>query len=192
MKMKRIYNTYKVELFPKSNQYEYLYGACDATRFVFNWALGNSILHYNNTGEHIGVYELSKRLTCLKKLKQYSWLNQYSDSILRNALWDFWDALVDVEMKSIRESTSFPQFKSKKSEKSFTDRIVELTKSQIKFPKLGWVRLKQHGIIPIENTKIIKAVVSRNHSDGEWYVTVTTQENIVEPEKLTGELETQI
>jgi len=177
--MKEIIKSYKTELNPNKKQREYLTGACGAARFVYNWGLDQAIKHYEETKKYIGICELSRRLTQLKKEEKYSWLSSYSDVTFRNALWNLDGAFkryFDSQKKD--KNVGYPKFKSKKHEGSFTEVYIKVTPTHIKLPKIGWIRLKQYGYLPTENVKICEATVSEKC--GRWFVSVQVRENIPE------------
>lgn len=80
----------------------------------------------------------------------------------------------------------FPHFKSKsKGIGSFRlTGTIKVEDHRIQLPRLGWIRLKEHGYIP-NDRHILSATVSEQA--GRWFVSVLVNES-VEPQKTTGEV----
>jgi len=171
----------KVRLKPNNKQKTKLFESAGVTRFVYNWALNKQQENYKNGEKFISDGKLRKEFTKLKKTEEYSWLNNYSNNIAKQAIKDACDAYI----KFFRGESSFPRFKSKKKSKlSFyvdTNKI-QFTKTYVKLEKLttnrkknkqrlNWIRLYERERIPYgEGVKYINPRVS---FDGlNWWVSV--------------------
>lgn len=171
----------KVRLKPNNKQKTKLFESAGVTRFVYNWALNKQQENYKNGEKFISDGKLRKEFTKLKKTEEYSWLNNYSNNIAKQAIKDACDAYI----KFFRGESSFPRFKSKKKSKlSFyvdTNKI-QFTKTYVKLEKLttnrkknkqrlNWIRLCERERIPYgEGVKYINPRVS---FDGlNWWVSV--------------------
>ena len=76
----------------------------------------------------------------------------------------------------------FPKFKSKKKNKnSYTTNnqngTINIIDKQIKLPKIGFIKMKQHRIIPCEQ-KIKSATISKTPS-GKYYVSILVEYNFI-------------
>ncbi len=148
----------KVMLIPNNKQKTKLFQCFGVSRFAYNWTLGKQQDNYKNGGKFISDNELRKEFTQLKKVKEYEWLNQYSNNIPKQAIKDACDSY----KKFFKGYSKFPKFKSKKKSRpsfyvdnvkiQFTDTHVKLEKlsasTKRNKAKLNWVRLAEKGRIP--------------------------------------------
>ncbi|SES80031.1 RNA-guided endonuclease InsQ/TnpB family protein, partial [Anaerobranca gottschalkii] len=150
-----------------------------------NWALATEQENYNNGGKFLNDRELRKILTELKKTKEYSWLNNYSNNITKQAIKD-----ACIAYKNFFEGRANPpKFKSKKKNKqSFYQDIekIKITQTHVKLEKLttskksnkqklNWIKLAEKGRIPTGDH--IKYYNPRVTFDGlNWYLTIGVEE----------------
>lgn len=57
-------------------------------RWVYNWTLSKQEESYKNDGKFISDGELRKELTQLKKTEKYSWLQDVSNNVAKQAVKD--------------------------------------------------------------------------------------------------------
>lgn len=121
-------------------------------------ALNRQQENHKNGGKFISAFDLEKELVQLKKLPEYSWLNNYSSVIPEMAIIDACNAYKNF----FRGNSGFPKFKSKKKSKpSFyvLSGKIEFTNTHVKLMKLSnstrknrrtlnWVRLAEVGRVP--------------------------------------------
>ena len=172
--------TIKVMLIPNNKQKTKLFQYANTARFAYNWALGREQENYKNGGRFITDGELRKELTQLKKTEQYAWLNHISNNVTKQAVKDACDAY----KKFFKGQAKFPRFKSRKTTRpsfyqdnvkiKFTDTHVKVegfsTSKKKNKQKLNWIRLAEHGRIPVENVKYTNPHIKY---DGlHWYITV--------------------
>lgn len=98
-------------LLPNNKQKTKLFQYAGVARFAYNWALGREQENYNNGGEFISDCELRKEFAQLKKTKEYTWLNNISNNVTKQALKDACEAYRDF----FKGYTKFLRFKSRKS-----------------------------------------------------------------------------
>ena len=176
-----ITRAYKTELQPNNKQITHFRGSCGMARFVYNWALDYWIKEYERGEKRTGWMKLNTKLTELKK-SEYIWMYEYSDWVRVYAVKQCDDAYQNF-FRRVGQGAKpgFPKFKSKKFSKmgyTINGNVIRITETAIKLPKIGWIRLKEHGYIPVKPNKICYATVSE--SNGKWYVSVTVNENIPE------------
>ena len=167
-------------LLPNNKQKTKLFQYANTARFAYNWALGREQENYKSGGNFISDGDLRKEFTQLKKTDEYSWLNNVSNNVTKQAIKDACDAY----KKFFKGYSKFPRFKSRKrsSPKFYQDNVkIQFTETHVKVEgfaisrkknkqKLNWIRLAEHGRIPIENVKYSNP---RIKYDGlNWYVTV--------------------
>ena len=171
--------TIRVMLLPNSKQKTKLFQYANTARFAYNWALGREQENYKDNGKFISDCDLRKEFTQMKKTDEYSWLNEISNNVTKQAIKDACNAY----KRFFKGYSKFPNFKSRKySTPSFyQDNVkIQFTGTHVKVEgfssskkknkqKLNWIRLAEHGCIPTD----CKYVNPRIKYDGiNWYITV--------------------
>lgn len=176
-------------LYPNKVDQDLLSKHFGSARFIYNTMLKFRKFFYEKFGESPSYNELSYALTHLKKLEEYSWLNEVNSQTLQQVLRN-----LDKAYKNFFEGrASFPKFKSKKTNKfSFNIpqavSIVNNNRLKIfKFPDGIKVKLHREIIGTIKN-----ATIKLNPS-GKYYVSLTVEYDSqvpakpkVEPSSATG------
>lgn len=172
--------TIRVMLIPNNKQKTKLFQYANTSRFAYNWALGREQENYKNGGKFISDGDLRKEFTQLKKTDKYTWLNEVSNNVTKQAIKDACEAYRDF----FKGYTKFPRFKSKKHSvpKFYQDNMkIQFTDTHVKVEgfatsrkknkqKLNWIKLAEHGRIPTENVKYMNP---RFKYDGlNWYIAV--------------------
>lgn len=179
---------YNFRLYPNREDQVLLSKHFGSVRFVYNTMLKFRKFFYEKFGESPSYNELSYALTHLKKLEEYSWLNEVNSQTLQAVLRD-----LDRAYKNFYEKrASFPKFKSKKTHK-FSFRVPQFVKLEgnrikiFKFPSGIKVKLHREIIGKIKN-----ATIKLNPS-GKYYVSLTVEYDSqvpakpkVEPSSATG------
>lgn len=187
----KILRAYKVELDPNNKQRTALLKHAGAARFARNWGLARRIEEYRETGRSSNAIEQHRQLNALKKT-EYPWLYEVSKCAPQEALRDLDKAFANfyrrVRLKKqgkLKGPVGFPKFKSKKrGAGSFRlTGSIRVERARIRLPRLGWIRLKEHGYIPIEGIRILSATVSERA--GRWFVSAQVEQEI-EVERATG------
>lgn len=164
---------------PNNKQKSKLFQSAGISRFAYNWTLGKQQENYKNKKKFIQDSDLRKEFTQLKKTEEFSWLNDYSNNITKQAIKDACNAY----LRFFKNQSDFPKFKSRrKSNPSFymdTDKI-KFTDTHVKLEKLttdrkknkqklNWVRLSERNRIPIDS----KYINPRVTFDGlNWFISV--------------------
>ncbi|MSS63760.1 RNA-guided endonuclease InsQ/TnpB family protein [Velocimicrobium porci] len=172
--------TIRVMLVPNNKQKTKLFQYANTARFAYNWALGREQENYKNGGKFISDGDLRKEFTKLKKTEESAWLNNISNNVTKQAIKDACEAYKAF----FKGDTKFPRFKSRKRSvpKFYQDNVkIQFTDTHVKVEgfaaskkknkqKLNWIRLAEHGRIPIANVKYMNP---RIKYDGlNWYITV--------------------
>lgn len=177
---------YKVELDPNNKQCTLLLQCTEVARWAWNWGLERKIKEYEETGKVSSAIDQHKQLNVLKKT-EYPWLYDYSKCIPQEALRDLGKAYKSFyrRMKNGKEKLGFPKFKSQGCNiGSFRlTGFIRVEDSRIRFPRIGWLRLKECNYIPTEDIHILSATVSRKAN--KWFVSVQCREEI-EVNQATG------
>ena len=158
----------KVRLEPNNKQNSLLWQSAGTSRWAYNWTLAKQEENFKNGGKFLSDNDLRKELTQLKKAEDLSWLNKYSNNITKQAVKDACKAYKRFFKKIAKK----PKFKSKKKSKPsfYQDTAkIKFTDTHVRIEKVGWIRLSEHGRIPV-NTKYINPRLS--HDGVHWYVSV--------------------
>lgn len=166
-------------LIPNNKQKTKLFQYANTARFAYNWALGREKENYKNGGNFISDGDMRKEFTQLKKTDGYSWLNEISNNVTKQAIKDACNAY----KRFFKGYSKFPKFKSRKfSMPSFyQDNVkIQFTENHVKVEgfttskkknkqKINWIRLAEHNRIPTD----CKYTNPRIKYDGiNWYLTV--------------------
>ena len=173
-------------LLPNNKQKTKLFQYANAARYAYNWALAREQENYKNGGKFIFDGELRKEFTQLKKTSEYTWLNNISNNVTRQAIKDACKAYRNF----FKGYTKFPKFKSRKhsTPKFYQDNVkIKFTDTHVKVEgfttskkknkqKLNWIKLAEHGRIPTD----CKYTNPRIKYDGiNWWITVGIECNVI-------------
>ena len=171
--------TIRVMLIPNNKQKIKLFQYANTSRFAYNWVLGREKENYKNGGKFLSDGELRKAFTQLKKIDEYSWLNEISNNVTKQAIKDACNAY----KRFFKGYSKFPKFKSRKfSTPSFyQDNVkIKFTETHVKVEgfatskrknkqKINWIRIAEHNRIPTD----CKYTNPRIKYDGlNWWLTV--------------------
>lgn len=182
MVAKMLTKSIKIMLVPNNKQKTRLFQYAGASRFAYNWTLARQKENYRNGGKFIQDNELRKEFTQLKKMDEYSWINNISNNVTKQAIKDACNAYT----RFFNGYSKPPRFKSKKKSKlsfyqdsfkiKFTSTHVKLegiSRSKKKNKqKLNWVRLSERDRIPTD----CKCKNPRISFDGlNWFVSLSIE-----------------
>lgn len=122
--------SYKYRLYPNNAQATLLDRHFGCTRLIYNWALGEKIRVYQETGESLSRYQLQDQLPGMKQGER-PWLAEVNAQSLQASLINLDRAF----MNFFKQRTKFPRFKKKTHRQSF--------------------QVPQRGQIDFENGKLI-------------------------------------
>jgi putative transposase len=177
----KITRGYKTELDLNDKQYTACLQHAGASRFAYNWGLLRRQEAYKTTGKSIRAMELHRELNLLKKT-ELVWMYEVSKCAPQEALRDLDAAFANffhrVQLKKEgkwKGKLGYPRLKTKKKGVGgFTlTGSIHVTPSTIQLPRLGVLRLKEHGYLPTD-AHILAATVSER--GGHWYVSVQVRE----------------
>lgn len=81
------YAGFRFRFYPTREQERFLASTFGCVRFVYNWALALREAAFKETGTGMGLAEMGRRLTLLKKEPDYKWLQDVSSVPLGQSLW---------------------------------------------------------------------------------------------------------
>jgi transposase len=186
--MKKVVRGYKAELDLNNAQKTGCLQHAGAARWSYNWGLKRKKEVYEQTGKTISAMELHKGLNALKQTS-ISWMYNVSKAAPQESLRDL-DKACKNFFRTVKQTKDrkwgYPRFKSKKNGiNSFRlTGAIHVFEDAIQLPRLGTLRLKEHGYLPV-NAHILSATVS--HQAGRWYVSVQVSEEQPEPIAATND-----
>jgi len=161
-----VFKAFKTELKPNNKQKTLFLKHAGCARVAYNWALGLLKEDYESGRKELkpNAYALSKLLT-QKKKTDFPWMKELSSTVPGIALVN----LETAYKRFFKTKKGFPQFKKKGKQDSFTLRqSIEVFDNKIRLPKIGIVRLKETGYIPLGKPK--SATISLKA--GRWFISV--------------------
>lgn len=186
-----IHRGYKTELDLNAQQRQACLQHAGTARFAYNWGLARKQEAYARGEKMPTAIDLQKELCALKK-GEFAWMYAVSKCAPQEALRDLDKAFarfferVKARKAGKKIKTGYPRFKSRKSGvgKFRLTGTIRVFEKAIQLPRLGVLRLKEHGYLPVEGTegvRILSATVSQ--SAGRWYISIQVEEEIEKPKK---------
>lgn len=184
---------YKTELDLNDRQRTACAKHAGAARYAYNWGLRRKIGAYEAAGKSPTAIDLHRELNALKKTK-LGWMREVSkcapQEALRNldrAFANFFRRVEQRKQGKLHEPVGFPRFKSRKAgQGSFRlTGHIRVFEDSIQLPRLGRLRLKERGYVPVSGVHILSATVSERA--GWWFVSVQVEEEIPDPTPALGE-----
>lgn len=189
----KIMRGYKTELDLNNTQRTACLKHAGAARFAYNWALRHCQQEYAAGRKLPSSITLHKELNALKKT-DFPWMYEVSKCAPQSALQDLEQAFKHFFRKAAlkkqgkwKGKLGYPRFKSrKKGIGSFRlNGRIHVYEKSVQLPKLGELRLKEAGYIPVLGAKILSATVSEQA--GRWFVSIQVEEEIADPIPATGQ-----
>jgi putative transposase len=189
----KIVRGYKTELDLNDRQRTACAKHAGAARYAYNWGLRRKIDAYEATGRSPTAIDLHRELNALKKT-ELGWMYEVSkcapQEALRNldrAFANFFRRVEQKKQGKLKGPVGFPRFKSRKAGLgSFRlTGSIHVFEDRVQLPRLGRLRLKEHGYLPTSGVKILSATVSERA--GRWFVSIQVEEEIPDPSPALGE-----
>ena len=186
MKMNKTYN---FRLYPNKKDQVLLSKHFGSARFIYNTMLEFKKYYFDRVGITPSNRELSYALTHLKKLEEYSWLNEVNSQTLQAVLKDLDNAYENF----FEGRASYPKFKSKKTNR-FSFRVPQkvsiVNGNRLKIFKFKeGIKVKLHR----EIIGIIKNATIKLNPSGKYYVSLIVEYDSqvqtkpkVDPSSATG------
>ncbi len=155
--------------------------------FAYNWGLAIKQERYKATGKSPSAIDLHRELNALKKT-ELAWMYQVSKCAPQEALRNLGRAFAHFfrrwKLKQGGQYTGklgFPKPKSKKQGLgSFRlTGSIAIFPEAIQLPRLGRLRLKERGYLPVAGVKVLSATVSEQA--GHWDVSVQVEQDQAVP-----------
>lgn len=179
----------KVRLYPTKYQEELMFKSAGVARFSYNWGLAFLNNYYEENNKTLSIGELRKEFTRLRNDSEYSWLKEVSSEIPQQALKDLGESF----KRFFNKQSSYPSFKKKgKRETSFfhlNNKFIVKDK-YVKLEKIGYVKMKDEGRLPVGNYKKdkIKVLNPRIKFNGKfWFLSLALEIGDKADTNLTNE-----
>lgn len=171
---------FKYRIYPTKTQIQLIEKHFGSTRFLYNYFLDYRQKEYAK-GQKVNYMTTQLKLTELKKLKDYEWLNECGSQSLQMALRE----LDNSYQRFFKQLGGYPNFKSKKNNhQSFTapqNIKIENNKTYLpKFTKDG-IKTKFHRDIP-KDAILKQATISRTNN--QYFISILVDDNIPTPKPI--------
>ena len=161
-----------------------------AARFAYNWGLSRKLEAYKAGEKTPSAIDLHRELNALKQT-EFAWMYAVSKCAPQEALRNLDQAFahffrrVKEKQAGKKVQVGFPKYKSKKNGLgSFRlTGAIHIFEDAIQLPRLGRLRLKERGYLPVSGVHILSATVSERA--GRWFVSVQVELEIADPQ-VTG------
>ena len=173
---------YKTELDPNGAQVTAFLKHAGTARYAYNWGLSRQKAEHETTEKRLSVYDLQK----VWVRERPEWAAEVSAHVVRSAFANL-DRAYQNFFRRLKngEKPGFPKFKSKKrgigSFRLYGS--VHVRGRYVQLPRIGLVRLKEHGYLPEDGVKIVSATISE--TAGRWFVSLAVEQETAEPEART-------
>jgi putative transposase len=176
-----VHKAYKFRIYPTKEQEILINKTFGCCRFVFNHFLAKWNDNYKETGKGLTYNICSAQLPPLKK--EFTWLKEVDSIALQASLKHLADAFTCF----FKGQNKRPRFKSKKNKvQSYTTKYtagnIAVIGNQIKFPKLGFVRLAKSREV---EGRILSATIRRSPS-GKYFVSILAETDVQPLEKTNS------
>ena len=199
----KINRAYRVELAPNDVQRTSFLRAAGCARWAYNWGLRKKIDAWDARKAALAAgmpkadapkvptaIDLHKELNLLKKVPAdqggVPWMYESSKSAPQEALRNLdkaFDGFFRRCKSGIKGPKGFPRFKSKKKGiGGFRLPEGSATTTHAILPRIGLVKLKEHGYLPIKadlDVRVLGAAVSEQA--GHWFVSLQVEQELLDP-----------
>ena len=162
-----MYKAYKFRLYPDENQKTLINKNTGCARLIYNLLLSDRKAYYKECG---GM--LKREVSYYKNLPEYAFLKEADSLALANAKLHLEAAYKNF----FANRAGFPKFKAKGRDDSYTTNnqngSIRIAGRSIRFPKIGFVKMKQHREIP-ECETVKSCTVSKKA--GKYYVSILVE-----------------
>ena len=178
---------YRTELHLNNSQTTHCKQHAGTARFVYNWRLHRKISQYQQTKTAPSAIDLHRELNTLKPIA-FPWMYQVSKCAPQEALRDLDRAFTNFfrRLKQGQKKAGFPKFKSRRTHIGGfrLTGTIKVFEDAIQLPRLGRIRLKERGYLPLKGVQVLSATVSEKA--GRWYVSIQVKEDIHIPSNTGG------
>ena len=162
---------YRIKIFPNEEQKKMIHKSFGCSRFIYNWCIDEIQSNYEINKKVFSAFDLSNKITILKKQSEYDWLNEVSADMLKVTAKDCSNAYkkwfkhikknkityskktlkkcsIQNRKPTIKESEYYPRYKTRKSEQKCPTRTDRMTFNG------RYVHLEKIGVVKLSKVKI--------------------------------------
>jgi len=176
--MAAVQRSYKIRCYPNSAQIRMLNHWFGCSRWLWNWSLESHTKAYKRRQESVSGIDISRRLTKLKKLTRFEWLQKPPATCLVQTLRDQDRAFVNFFRRvKAGEKPGYPKFRKHGNSGSLRFQDVSLlkwVKGVVSLPKLGAVKLAES----IPDVVCPDMVTLKQEADGRYFISFSATVNI--------------
>ena len=178
-----MFKTYKYKIIPTEEQKILLNKHFGSVRYVYNYFLNERKQEYETNKQSLSYCDNAKSLTQLKKLEEFSWLNDINSQSLQHSL----KHLDGAYNNFFKKRAQFPKFKSKRNKNSFSvPQFITVKNNLLFIPKFkAGIKIIKHR----EFNGIIKQCTLSKTATNEYFVSIlleTVHIPYVKTEKSIG------
>lgn len=183
--MPKVMKAYQYRAYPTDEQIEMFNKSCGCRRLIWNMAAAFLREEYKlNHKSYTSKYDMVNLIGKLKECPGYEFLDEPYSSILTITITDHYKAR-EAFFKGRKEGrkVGLPQFKKKSFADGFTMQVINgncrfESKSYIRVPKIGNVRVKNHTFADGK----WKKVSFKRTKTGKYYITVMAEVEVIPKE----------
>ncbi|MDR2834066.1 MAG: transposase [Streptococcaceae bacterium] len=170
----------KIRIIPTKEQESFFWQSAGVARWAYNFALRESQMWYQDTGETLSQMDIRKFINNVLKPDTHSWLKQVGSNVMKQAVIDFGNA----RQRFFDGKADYPKLKKKyKSKPSFfvNHESLKRTKDGFRGEKIGFIKTSQplpkltKGQKYYKNPRI-------THDGRNWYLSIGLQRTFEEVE----------
>ena len=181
-----MHRAYEYRIYPNASQRKLIEQTFNGCRLVYNLALEVKQRAWKEHQVNRSVFELNNELPALKDL--CPWLKEINAHSLQASIANMGKAYENMYKKR----AGYPKFKNKHSEQSFLcpdgARHIDFENNRLTIPKMKGIKV----VIDREFEGKIKTVAVSRTKTGKYYVSITVDPGIKQPEKQPITPETTI
>ncbi len=182
----------KIRIYPDNVQKEFISKQLGCCRFIYNKLLYYKKSQYEQNKQSVSLSQLGKYLTNLKKLNEYSFLNDVYSQCLQQSMQD----MIKAYDNFFKLHNGYPKFKSKKDTKQtcrFTNTIFKFKKKKINGNRITLIKQLQNILFKCSkrdeiylnhNQDKIHFITLTKTSTEKYYLSICIEYNIYKKEKL--------
>ncbi len=182
----------KIRIYPDNVQKEFISKQLGCCRLIYNKLLDYKKSQYEQNKQSVSLSQLGKYLTNLKKLNEYSFLNDVYSQCLQQSIMD----MIKAYDNFFKLHNGYPKFKSKKDTKQtcrFTNTIFKFKKKKINGNRITLIKQLQNILFKCSkrdeiylnhNQDKIHFITLTKTSTEKYYLSICIEYNIYKKEKL--------
>lgn len=154
--MRILRKSFKTEINPTLEQIQQINKTIGTCRFVYNFYIAHNKEIYESEKKFVSGMDFQKWINnvYLKENQEYLWIKEVSSKSVKQSIMNAEKAF----KRFFKHQSGFPRFKKKnKSDvkmyfvKTDVKTSIQCERHRMKIPTLGWVRLKEKGIFPLQS-----------------------------------------